>query len=119
MEERKETPRSSTTSVDISARGIAGQEDVDSNNNNSDHGNQLNNKEDNVPSIRGGNKTVKMILLTQCLAGLQFTCRDSGAGIWNTIFTFFRITKVINVFSLACGAFIRPYNAAYSWITFR
>ncbi|PKY55231.1 MFS general substrate transporter [Rhizophagus irregularis] len=72
----KETPRSSTTSVDISARGIAGQEDIDSNfnvNNNSDHGIRSNNKEINIPSIRGGNKTVKMILLTQCLAGLQFT----------------------------------------------
>ncbi|CAB4496159.1 unnamed protein product [Rhizophagus irregularis] len=76
MEEMKETPRSSTTSVDISARGIAGQEDIDSNfnvNNNSDHGIRSNNKEINIPSIRGGNKTVKMILLTQCLAGLQFT----------------------------------------------
>lgn len=72
MEEMKETPRSSTTSVDISARGIAGQEDIDSNfnvNNNSDHGIRSNNKEINIPSIRGGNKTVKMILLTQCLAG--------------------------------------------------
>ncbi|GET56306.1 MFS general substrate transporter [Rhizophagus irregularis DAOM 181602=DAOM 197198] len=117
MEEMKETPRSSTTSVDISARGIAGQEDIDSNfnvNNNSDHGIRSNNKEINIPSIRGGNKTVKMILLTQCLAGLQFTCRDSGTGIWNTIFTFYRIIKINNVFSLACGAFIRPYNAAYT-----
>jgi hypothetical protein len=72
MEEIKETPRSSTTSIDISARGIAGQEDIDSNtlnNNSSDHGVRSNNKVNNIPSIRGGNKTVRMILLTQCLAG--------------------------------------------------
>ena len=35
-------------------------------NNNSDISS---NNKDNIPSIRGGNKTVKMILLTQCLAG--------------------------------------------------
>jgi hypothetical protein len=58
----KETPRSSTTSVDISVRGIVGQDDninyaVNSNDN------------DITSNIRGTNKTIKMILLTQCFAG--------------------------------------------------
>ncbi|RIA98477.1 major facilitator superfamily domain-containing protein [Glomus cerebriforme] len=74
--EMKETLHGSTTSVDISTRGIVGQEDVDLSYNASNHSNhsiQANNEETNTSSIRGNNKTVKMILLTQCLAGLQFT----------------------------------------------
>ncbi|CAG8442005.1 2634_t:CDS:10 [Funneliformis mosseae] len=74
------TPRSSTTSVDISARGITGQEDnegsaVNLNYTNNDshlHGLRSNN-EQNKQFVRGNNRTIKMILLTQCLAGLQFT----------------------------------------------
>ncbi|RGB41290.1 major facilitator superfamily domain-containing protein [Rhizophagus diaphanus] len=73
MEEMKQTPRSSTTSVDISARGIAGQEDIDSNfnvNNNSDHGIRSNNKEINIPSIRGGTPYLLSIGLSKSIMSL-------------------------------------------------
>ncbi|RIA80349.1 major facilitator superfamily domain-containing protein [Glomus cerebriforme] len=56
----RETPNSSTTSVDMST----GQDIAVSPNNN---------KEDNTSNIRGKSKTMKMILLTQCFAGLQLT----------------------------------------------
>lgn len=58
----KETPRSSTTSVDISVRGIDGQDDnINFTVNSKDN--------DDTSNIRGKNKTMKMILLTQCFAG--------------------------------------------------
>ncbi|CAB4397919.1 unnamed protein product [Rhizophagus irregularis] len=62
----KETPRSSTASVDIYVRGIDGQ-DVNINF-------TVNSKDnDDTSNIRGKNKTMKMILLTQCFAGLQLS----------------------------------------------
>ncbi|CAG8614214.1 18765_t:CDS:2 [Rhizophagus irregularis] len=62
----KETPRSSTTSVDISVRGIDGQDDnINFTVNSKDN--------DDTSNIRGKNKTMKMILLTQCFAGLQLS----------------------------------------------
>ncbi len=80
MEVTPRTSTSSTLSVDISTRGIAGQEDNEDNavdlsytnvNNDSQlHGIQSNiNENINTPSVRGNNRTIKMILLTQCLAG--------------------------------------------------
>ncbi|PKK75946.1 MFS general substrate transporter [Rhizophagus irregularis] len=60
----KETPRSSTASVDIYVRGIDGQ-DVNINF-------TVNSKDnDDTSNIRGKNKTMKMILLTQCFAGVR------------------------------------------------
>ncbi|GBC03127.1 hypothetical protein RclHR1_00050035 [Rhizophagus clarus] len=60
----KETSRSPTTSVNISVRGITGQDDnIYYNTDSKDN--------DNTSNIRGKNKTIKMILLTQCFAGLQ------------------------------------------------
>ncbi|RGB26496.1 major facilitator superfamily domain-containing protein [Rhizophagus diaphanus] len=62
----KETPRSSTTSVDMSVRGIDGQDDnINFTVNSKDN--------DDTSNIRGKNKTMKMILLTQCFAGLQLS----------------------------------------------
>ncbi|CAI2162869.1 6527_t:CDS:2 [Funneliformis geosporum] len=76
------TPRSSTTSVDISARGITGQEDNEDsavNLNFTNNDSYLHGQNEHTQIVRGNNRTMKMILLTQCLAGL---------------------IKVINVFSL-------------------
>ena len=70
MKEGKDTPRSSTASADISARGIVGQEDDALRSTiNNDYQQGSNVEGTNTPHIRGNNKSIKMILLTQCLAG--------------------------------------------------
>ena len=61
----RETPRSSTTSIDIPTREMDGQEDAI----NDFYPYALQSDNESMPNIRGKSKTVKMILLTQCFAG--------------------------------------------------